>query len=57
MLVREVVQEVGSFDADLFFLYEDVDWSLRMRRAGWQILLVPDVTIAHRVAASQAGRP
>ncbi len=56
MLVRrEVVERIGSFSEDLFFLHEDVDWSLRMRAAGWHILLVPDIVVAHKVAASQAG--
>jgi GT2 family glycosyltransferase len=58
MLVRrEVVQEVGPLAEDLFFLYEDVDWSLRIRHAGWQILLVPSTQVAHRVSASQNGDP
>jgi hypothetical protein len=57
MLVRrEVVEEVGVFAEELFFLHEDVDWSLRMRQAGWQILLVPAARLAHRVAASQSGQ-
>jgi GT2 family glycosyltransferase len=54
---RQVVEDVGALDSDLFFLYEDVDWSLRMRDAGWRILLTPDVRVAHRVAASQNGHP
>lgn len=58
MLVRRaVVHEVGAFSEDLFFLYEDVDWSLRMRAAGWRILLVPQACIPHKVAASQGGKP
>lgn len=58
MLVRRaVVHEVGAFSEDLYFLYEDVDWSLRMRAAGWRILLVPQARIPHKVAASQGGTP
>lgn len=58
MLVRRsVIERVGAFAEELFYLYEDVEWSLRMRAAGWHILLVPAASIAHRVAASQGGDP
>jgi len=58
MLVRRAcIAEVGAFAEEFFFLYEDVDWSLRMRSAGWRILLVPDARVAHRVSASQGGEP
>jgi GT2 family glycosyltransferase len=56
MLVRaEVIEALGAFDDELFFLYEDVEWSLRIRKAGWRILLVPAARISHRVSASQGG--
>lgn len=56
MLVRtEVIRDVGAFAEELFFLYEDVEWSLRMREAGWHILLVSRARILHKVAASQGG--
>ena len=58
MLVRaEVAAAVGLFAEELFFLYEDVEWSLRMRAAGWRVLLVPDARLAHAVSASQGGTP
>jgi GT2 family glycosyltransferase len=58
MLVRaSVISELGAFAPELFYLHEDVDWSLRMRAAGWRILLVPDARIIHKVAASQGGQP
>ncbi len=58
MLVRRaVIEQVGMFAGELFFLHEDVDWSLRVRAAGWQVLLVPRARVAHRVAASQVGDP
>jgi GT2 family glycosyltransferase len=58
MVVRaEVIRAVGAFAEELFYLYEDVDWSLRIRAVGWHILLVPDADVAHKVAASQGGMP
>jgi len=57
MLVRrEVLDDIGLLDEDFFFLYEDVDWSLRMRAAGWKIRFVADAHVIHKVAASQGGR-
>jgi GT2 family glycosyltransferase len=57
MLVRrEVIDDVGLLDDDFFFLYEDVDWSLRMRAAGWEVRFVPQAHVVHDVAASQGGR-
>ena len=56
MLVsRRAIERVGAFDPELFFLHEDVDLSLRARAAGFEVLLVPDARVWHRVAASQDG--
>ena len=56
MLVpREVIDRVGCFDDRLFVQVEDVEWSLRMRAAGYRILFVPGAVIAHRVAMSTGG--
>jgi GT2 family glycosyltransferase len=56
MLVsRQAIEQVGSFDPELFFLHEDVDLSLRVHAAGFELLLVPAAQVWHRVAASQDG--
>jgi len=53
----QALREIGGFADELFFLYEDIDWSLRARAAGWRLLLVPGARVPHKVAASQGGRP
>jgi len=53
LVTREAIVRCGTFDGDLFFLYEDVDWSLRMREAGFGLYVVPAARIWHRVAATQ----
>ena len=48
MLVkREAVQEVGVWDEDYFLHCEDLDWCMRFRQKGWQILFVPSAKIRH----------
>lgn len=35
----------------MFVYYEDVDFSYRVRRAGYEIALVPSAVVAHKVSA------
>jgi GT2 family glycosyltransferase len=57
MLVSRAALEAagGGFDPDFFLLYEDVDLSLRVKRAGFEVLLVPASTMWHRVSAALGG--
>lgn len=48
-------EAAGLMDEGLFLYVEDVDWSLRIRRAGFKIRFVPDAKAWHRVAASTGG--
>jgi len=58
MLVRrEALREVGPFDKRYFLHCEDLDWCMRFRRSGWQILFVPDVDVLHYKGACSADRP
>ena len=57
MLVRStVIEDIKMFDERYFCYYEDVDWSLRARRAGWALEVVPDAVFEHIIGASSAGR-
>jgi GT2 family glycosyltransferase len=56
MLVRRgALEGVGLLDGDLFLQVEDVEWSLRMRRAGWRIFFVPAGRVWHRVSLATGG--
>ncbi len=47
-LVRKsVVNQVGLLDEDFFMYGEDLDWSYRIKQAGWKIMFVPDISITH----------
>ncbi len=49
---RQAVEETGLL-SERFFLYgEDVDWCLRMRKAGWQVWFCPTAEVTHRGAGS-----
>jgi GT2 family glycosyltransferase len=55
MLVRkEAIGEVGVLDEDYFFFFEETDWCLRMRRAGWKVVFDPRYTIFHLQGKSAA---
>lgn len=52
LIHREVIARVGAFDADLVAFGEDVDLSLRARRAGFPLRYVPQARIEHALGAS-----
>lgn len=55
---REVFEQVGGFDERFFLIFEDADWSMRIRRAGFRAAVIPESRIQHHVSASFArGRP
>ncbi len=45
----------GLLDEDLFAYIEDVDWSLRVRAAGFEVLFVPGARAWHAVGGSTGG--
>jgi GT2 family glycosyltransferase len=46
----------GLFCEPLFLFWEDVDLSLRMRRTGWELGVVPNALIHHRIHRSIVSR-
>ena len=44
---REVLDRVGALDENIFMFYEDLDWCMRIRTAGWKIFYVPESRICH----------
>jgi GT2 family glycosyltransferase len=45
---RELLEKINGFDEDFFLIYEDVDLSLRAKRAKAQIWLLPKAKIRHK---------
>lgn len=48
----EVLEQVGLLDEGYFMYAEEVDWCLRVRRAGWAIWQVPQARVTHVGGAS-----
>ncbi len=49
---REVLEQTGGFDDRYFLNWEDVDLSLRAKKFGWKLGLVPSAVIRHKVSRS-----
>ena len=47
----------GEIDPRIFFGPDDVDWCLRIRRAGLQVVYHPAATVVHGYRRSSAARP
>jgi O-antigen biosynthesis protein len=50
---RAAWAEINGLDESLPVDYNDVDYCLRLRRAGWRILYTPHVTVIHAESASR----
>ena len=52
MLKREVIDKVGLMPECYFLYYEELDWSMMMTRAGYEIWFEPASTIYHKESQS-----
>jgi GT2 family glycosyltransferase len=52
LMRRETMEEVGLLDLAFPIFFNEVDWCLRCKRAGWKIYFTPDVEIIHFGGAS-----
>jgi len=53
---QQVIRQVGLLDERFFLYFEDNDWCLRMRRAGWRVVYDPRFRVVHYGGASQPQR-
>ena len=51
----EAIREVGLLNERFFYKYEDVDWSLRFSKAGYETLYVPGAKVWHKVSQASGG--
>lgn len=53
MLVkRQVFERVGVFDENYFLYWEDIDFSIRVKRVGFKIIYQPNARVWHKVSSS-----
>jgi GT2 family glycosyltransferase len=57
LIRREVIRQVGGLDEGFAWGYEDVDFCLRAKRAGWQVHYVPAARVIHQWGGSQRLAP
>jgi len=52
LVKREIIEKVGFLSEDYFLYYEDLDFSLRVKRAGYKCVYVYKSKIYHKVSRS-----
>jgi GT2 family glycosyltransferase len=53
MLIRSsAISSIGGFDEGFFMYWEDTEWSVRARRAGFRLVVVPRARVSHHVSMS-----
>ena len=58
MLVRRLaMDEIGLWDENYFLHCEDLDWCMRFRQKGWNILFEPRAPVIHIHGACSQSRP
>jgi len=58
MLIRKkALKDVGYFDEDYFFFFEETDMAYRMKKKGWEIYFIPSAYIYHAQGKSVGAKP
>lgn len=57
LIRRDVIDGIGGLDEGFAWGYEDVDFCLRARRAGWLVHYVPAARVVHQWGGSQRLAP
>lgn len=48
LMPRELLETLGSWNEEYFAMYEDTEFGLRMRNAGWRLVCVPEAKLYHK---------
>jgi GT2 family glycosyltransferase len=57
MVRRDVVEQIGLLDEDIFMFGEDIDWCWRIKQAKWRVVYTPESVVYHLHGASSRLRP
>lgn len=50
MIKTSVIKEVGKLDERFFAYYEEVEWCVRVARAGYKLLQIPRAKVWHKIS-------
>jgi hypothetical protein len=53
LVQRDFVEDVGLMREDLFLYFEEVDWAIRARRAGWGQAVSREAIVRHRATTDE----
>ena len=51
---RKMIDDIGAYDEDFFFYFEDTEWCIRAWRNDWKVILNPEIEIAHLGGSSSS---
>ena len=57
LLRREAIRQVGLMDEGYHMYCEEIDWAMRIKRAGWQAYCVPAAEVVHYSGQSTRQMP
>jgi N-acetylglucosaminyl-diphospho-decaprenol L-rhamnosyltransferase len=57
LLRREAYEAAGRFDAGYFMYFEEMDFCLRLARAGWRVVYDPGAEVTHILGGSTRSAP
>ena len=58
VLVRsEALEQIGLLDEDFFMYWEDVDFSVRLKSAGWKIAISTEAVAVHETSTNRKSLP
>ncbi|QQS21016.1 MAG: glycosyltransferase family 2 protein [Candidatus Moraniibacteriota bacterium] len=52
LIHKEVFRKIGLFDETFFLYYEDADFSLRAKKAGFRLIVLPEALVFHSEAST-----
>lgn len=56
LIKKELIAKIGLLDEDFFAYFEDTDYSLRAKSAGFDLKIATDTKVYHKVSQATGGR-
>ena len=52
LLRKEIFEKLGGFDEKIFMYTEEIEWCMKIKKAGWKIFYTPKTSVYHLKSAS-----